>query len=103
MTAALAALGVDAGGPDAVRRPSPPGNAELRGRLLRRRWSVGRRGSRSRRPHRPCPPAPGCTSSLEDGRTGRVDGPGGPGAPGAADLPLGVHRLTRHRPGRAHR
>ncbi|MFG2356130.1 4-alpha-glucanotransferase [Streptomyces sp. NPDC048521] len=95
VVAALAALGVDAGTPDAVRAALAARERELRERLLPPtvvQWAGAE------------PPA--ALTALPAGTRLRVETEEGEERDGTADLPLGVHRLTAHAPdgrtGQAH-
>ncbi|MBL1080647.1 4-alpha-glucanotransferase [Streptomyces actinomycinicus] len=87
VTAALTALGVDATGPDAVRTALAARERELRERLLPPtlvRWAGAE------------PPA--ALTDLPAGTRLRVETEDGDDRDSAADLPLGVHRLTATTP-----
>ncbi|MEW2285632.1 4-alpha-glucanotransferase [Streptomyces sp. NPDC047841] len=87
VTAALAALGVDAAGPDAVRASLTARERELRERLLPPtvvQWAGEE------------PPA--ALTALPPGTRLRVATEDGPEQDGADDLPPGVHRLTATAP-----
>ncbi|MFJ4947984.1 4-alpha-glucanotransferase [Streptomyces sp. NPDC088760] len=87
VTAALAALGVDATGPDAVRTALAARERELRERLLPPtlvQWTGAE------------PPA--ALTALPAGTRLRVETEDGRHREGTADLPLGVHRLTATAP-----
>ncbi|MFF7367349.1 4-alpha-glucanotransferase [Streptomyces tricolor] len=95
VTAALAALGVDATGPDAVRAALTARERELRERLLPPtvvQWA----GAEPAAALTALPAGTRLHVVTEDGEE-RADLTA-PGAPGAADLPLGIHRLTATAP-----
>ncbi|UFR04448.1 4-alpha-glucanotransferase [Streptomyces sp. Go40/10] len=102
--AALAALGVDATGPDAVRTALAARERELRERLLPPtvvQWSGAEPAATPAAP--PAPTGVPALTALPAGTRLRVeteDGEERAGEEGAlpADLPLGVHRLTATAP-----
>ncbi|MFF5100976.1 4-alpha-glucanotransferase [Streptomyces sp. NPDC000134] len=87
LTLALAALGVDAGDPAAVRAALAAREAELGARLLPPtvvHWSGG--------------PVPAALTALPEGTRLRIDTEQGETRAGPEDLPAGVHRLTATAP-----
>ncbi|CAM5694714.1 4-alpha-glucanotransferase [Streptomyces fumanus] len=87
LTLALAALGVDAGDPAAVRASLAAREAELAARLLPPtvvHWSGG--------------PVPDALAALPAGTRLRIDTEQGETRAGPEDLPPGVHRLTATAP-----
>ncbi|MEU9557241.1 4-alpha-glucanotransferase [Streptomyces fumanus] len=87
LTLALAALGVDAGDPAAVRASLAAREAELAARLLPPtvvHWSGG--------------PVPDALAALPEGTRLRIDTEQGETRAGPEDLPPGVHRLTATAP-----
>ncbi|MFF8727305.1 4-alpha-glucanotransferase [Streptomyces sp. NPDC015171] len=98
VTSALAALGVDASGPDAVRAALAARERELRERLLPPtvvHWA----GARPPAALTALPAGTRLRVETEEGEEGEFPAHGeGPADRGIAGLPLGVHRLTAAAP-----